>query len=331
MSDVAGDTAARSVLARARAAAGSSPGGQVGTEHLLAFIATRGPAAAALDAVDVTAPVVHTVIMNRRDDWVSADDAEPEPKPPAELTGARGGSVAFTPAAGAAIGRTISSAAAAGKASYSPTDILLALLDDPASRATELLHTCGVDIPGLRSALGTDRPLPVGDRLDIELRRTRDFLIGRLRYRGRGMVDRLLSAVVRIRINYGAVPVMWAVLEADEQAGQRGRRRPGTDDLLLAMLATHEVAQRYPHLSGPAHDRYDGGQRLAAAGTSYRDARRVAQNSDLGADPRPLRDPAPRGENFPQDTGTLLRNLLVDQDNRATRLLAALGVNVAAL
>jgi hypothetical protein len=100
-----------------------------------------------------------------------------------------------------------------------------------------------------------------------------------------------------------------------------GRHRPGTAEILLAMLATHEVAVRFPHLVGAAAPRYDGARVLADLGVTHR-----AGDARMRADPpvrRPDRVPR-RLERYP-DTATALRALLAG-DTAAARLLAALGV-----
>ncbi|MFF4483538.1 hypothetical protein ACWDHW_35070 [Streptomyces melanosporofaciens] len=93
----------------------------------------------------------------------------------------------------------------------------------------------------------------------------------------------------RARPNYAQAPVVWAGLETIAQAKQRGRHDPGTDNLLLAVLATYEDAQQYPHLARPAGDGYNGGRLLAEAGVRYHDAHHLAQHTDLGLDPHHLR------------------------------------------
>jgi hypothetical protein len=64
------------------------------------------------------------------------------------------------------------------------------------------------------------------------------------------------------------------------------------------------------------------GQRLAAAGLRYADARAVAATAQLGTDLQSVRRYRRRHEPNPQDTGPLVAALLDGPPNRATRLLA---------
>ncbi len=302
----------------------------VTTADLLVTIARSRRAAAVLDAVEVTPTVATAAYKHLGGAWTSADAGGVGPRGPDEIVMAEGGTPArFTPAAAEAMRRAAASAAADGRGACEVGDVLAALLADHDSRAAEMLAFCGVDVPALDQAVRAGTPPTVRDRVEPELRRLRDVLIGRSRYpRPAGWRSWLLAVAVRIRINYAANPVAWVRLEADEQARQRGRERPGTDDVLLAVLATHEVARQYPHLSGTAVEKYHGSRLLADAGLRYREAYATAQQTDLGDDPQPLRKYLP---STPMDTLTLLRLLLAGQDNRATRLLAAAGVDRARL
>lgn len=328
-----GDSTITRILAGAY---GAASGEGVGTEHLLVAMTGRGgrAAGAALDGVEMTRTVAFAAISAHRHSWVSTDDAEVDPDGPplgpAEWYHEPKKPMNYTRAARAAMHRTIAAARAAGQTSYGPADLLLALLGDPTNRATELLTTCQVDPAVLRESLRTGQPPAVPDRVAAELRPTRDRLIGRTRLRGTGLVARAYS-LLPIPLNWAGAPVMWSSLEAKAQAQQLGAGRPGTDHLLLAILATHEVADHYPHLSERAADLYEGGQRLAAAGVRYRDARDAARANAaaLGRDPRRVVTYT-KGDGRPQDTGTVLRTLLDDGagQTRAARLLAAMGVEI---
>ncbi len=300
------------------------------TDDLLVGAASPGPAAAILDAVELTPTVARTVSRHQRRTWSSTDAGGIGPDGPTTLVMAEKGEPAhFTPAAAEAMRRAAAAAAAEGRPTCSPVDIARALLDDPDNRAVEMLTFCGVDIPALRQALQSGQPAVVPDRLDPELLRMRDILLGRDKYpKPSGWRNWLLSLAVSSRLNYAEHPLIWIRMEAFEQARRAGRARPGTDDVLLAALATHQVARAYPHLSQPARDRYNGAQSLADAGLRYRAAYEVAQDTDLGTDPQSLRSYV---ASMPKDTATLLRLVLVGQDNRATRLLTALGVDPARL
>ncbi len=300
------------------------------TDDLLVGTASIGPAAAIFEAVELTPTVARTVSRHQRGTWSSPDAAGVGPDGPTALVMAEKGVPAhFTPAAAAAMHRAAAAAAAAGRSTCSPLDIARALLDDPDNRAVEMLTFCDVDIPAVRQALQAGRPAVAPDRLDAELLRMRDVLLGRDKYpKPSGWRNWALALAVSSRLNYAEHPLVWIRMEAFEQARRAGRANPGTDDVLLAVLATHQVARAYPHLSRPAKDRYNGAQSLANAGLRYRDTYRLAQDTDLGADPKSLEGYL---ASMPKDTATLLRSILAGQDNRATRLLTAAGVDPARL
>jgi hypothetical protein len=305
------DSALRFAVVLAVSSAAENP---VGTEHLLATLASRGVAAAPLGAVEVTPTVARALVRANRGRWQSADSADRAPEVDVRLS-SRGKPLNLTPAAAAAI-----------QSSADPVELLLALLADESNRATELLHLAGVDLPALREAIRGGALPTVPERVDAALRPTRDALIGRTRYRARGRFDWFRAAIVRARVNYARTPVVWASLEADELARRRGHRHARSDDLLLAILSTHEVAERYPYLKQEAADQYQGGGALACAGVRYEAALQAADATDLGTDPQPLKVYVPSGEHFPSDTGLLLDALVTAGSNRATRLLTALGV-----
>jgi hypothetical protein len=299
------------------------PGKSVTTDQLLAALTTAIDVRATLAAAAVTRTVVAAVSHTRK--WHSADAAGVGPPGPTDLVMAQGGKPSpFTPAAAEALRRATVAAYAAGRPTCTPTDLLRALLDDPGSRATELLTYCRVDIAALREALDSGQLPTVADGADPDLRRVRDALIGRIRYERKGWRNWLISLFLRSRPNWAAQPVLWVMAEAHALADQRGRPRRGTDDVLLAILATYEVAQEYPHLTESARDQYGGGQILADLGVRYRDAYQVAQDTDLGADPKPLRSIV---SELPESTTALLRTILTGPDNRAGRLLSALGID----
>jgi hypothetical protein len=299
------------------------------SDDLLVGITSTGPAAAILEAVELTPTVARTVSRHQRGTWSSTDAGGVGPDGPTELVMAENGEPAhFTPAAAEAMRRAAAAAAADGRPTCTPLDIARELLDDPDNRAVEMLTFCGVDIPALRQALRSGRPAVAPDRLDPELLRLRDVLLGRDKYpKPSGWRNWALKLAVVSRLNYAEHPLIWIRMEAFEQARRAGREQPGTDDVLLAVLATLQVARAYPHLSQPAKDRYNGAQALVNAGLRYRAAYEVAQNTDLGTDPQPLKGYL---ASMPKDTATLLRLILVG-DNRATRLLTTLGVDPALL
>lgn len=325
------DSATEFVLAGAR---GAARNGRVGTEHLLIGLAGRfGKAAgAALAAVDVTGRVLVTVV-GRREQWISADDAELAPDGPslgaAEWYEKPDRPMDYTSAARAALQRAVTGAGNDGRSELTPADVLLGLLEDERNRATEVLVECGVDLSTLRRALLTGEPVMVADRVEFNLRRTRDLLLGRTRYRGLGVFGGLFGMLPTV-VYHAQAPVLWAMHEAQDWARGEGRRRPATDDVLLAILATHEVAQSYQHLVGREKHRYDGGQLLADAGVRYETAWSAAQTHgvNLGRDPRPVKTYALRGKGYPQTTGSLLNAITQDGDTRAARLLDILDVHL---
>jgi hypothetical protein len=88
----------------------------------------------------------------------------------------------------------------------------------------------------------------------------------------------MLQGVEVLGLNWAEMPTAWAAIEAQEHAHRRGHSAVGSDDLLLGVLATHEVAFASPPvLLPPEADRlYAGGHILAASGVSYQTAREVA-------------------------------------------------------
>ncbi|WP_051830220.1 Clp protease N-terminal domain-containing protein [Streptomyces novaecaesareae] len=165
-----------------------------------------------------------------------------------------------------------------------------------------------------RRTLGAPGGVPPG--LDPLLAPTRDTLLGRRPHR--------LPRWKRLLKPGAAAPAPsseWIRLEADEQAQRLGRRTPGTEHVLLALLAVHEVLshQAQPQPQPDVDD--TGGELLARLGLDYADAHAAlsAGTIALPADPRSveayLAGAAP---------GPLVRALL-DEDTRARRLVEALG------
>lgn len=112
----------------------------------------------------------------------------------------------------------------------------------------------------------------------------------------------------------------WIRLEADAQAERLGRRTPGTEHVLLALLALHEVARQEPESVPEA----DAGELLAGLGVDYARAHAALDAGEvtLPADPRSVEAYLSGGA---ADGGaeTLLRVLLAE-DTRARRLAEAL-------
>jgi hypothetical protein len=200
--------------------------------------------------------------------------------------------------------------------------LLAALLEDPGSEAAAVIRDCGIDLAEIRQATRDGFAPQRPDRVAPELRPARDALIGRTRYRGRGLRDRLLFSVLARRTNHAERPVLWARLEADERAREQNRPTR-TDDLLLAMLVTHEVAAAYPHLARAAQHNYGGGAALLAEGIDHRRVR--ATTLDSRPDEVPSANILRPGPDWTEDTSLLLGRLVAHSGNRSARLLATLG------
>ncbi|MFE6055807.1 hypothetical protein ACFQ6N_34115 [Kitasatospora sp. NPDC056446] len=165
---------------------------------------------------------------------------------------------------------------------------------------------------------------PVGavdsaSRLDPLLLPTRDALLGR-------RAQRLPRWKRLVRPGTAGAPsasasAEWIRREADGQAERLGRRTPGTEHVLLALLAVHEVLRHHPE---PGVDD-TGGELLAGYGLDYARAHAALEAGRivLAADPRSveayLAGAAP---------GPLVRRLL-DEDTRARRLVEALRTDRA--
>jgi hypothetical protein len=265
-------------------------GERIGTEHLLAGTLRAGAGVRrVLDACDITPTVLHAVLRLQAGRWTTPDDG------PAAIDRAR-------------------------LAHGEPTaeQLLAVLLDDPRSHAGELLRECGADVETVREALLSGRAPARTERMPADLVAVRDRLIGRARYRGRGVRDYVLTAIVRVRINYAEAPVLWASLEADLIAKARGGPKR-TDDVLRAMLMTYEVVCAHPHLLGAANERYEGVRALVEVGVDWR---RLARWSDTGEDRVPVKELLKPGADWPEDTSALLGVLVSHPGNRAGRLLA---------
>ncbi|GAA0242289.1 hypothetical protein [Cryptosporangium japonicum] len=296
--------------------------GRISTAHLLKGLTWHG-ADEPLAAVEMTTLVLEALFRAHEAAGPGPDDSPATPEHTYRLAGRE---LPLTPAARAALDRTV---AAAG-ARPTPVDLLAHLLEDEASQAVEVLRLGQVDVPALRTAVAAGRTPDFVDRVAEPLRPTRDVLIGRTQYGGGGLLGRLKSGLNKVvKMNLARVPVYWARSEADAQAHRRGSKRARTDDVILAILATHEVAQRYPFLVQDAADKYGGGAVLAEAGVTYASALAAASSADLGTDAHTIDALAPKGPAFPPDTADLLTRLIRTPDTRAARLLDVLGVRNA--
>ncbi|MCA2214086.1 Clp protease N-terminal domain-containing protein [Jidongwangia harbinensis] len=302
---------------------------EIGTDLLLAGLVMAAPRVARLlDAFDITGPVLRAVIRDHHHHgrW-AVPDGPAHPDTDVTVAGLTGP----TPFTGGAAAALIRCRELPGANPRRPEDLLAALLQDHDCRAAAVLRDCGADVDEVARAARTRERPHREERVAPALRVTRDMLIGRQRYRGRGLRDRLLSFAVRVQINYAVTPVMWVSLEVDEIAKRRGGR-PRTDDILLAMLATYEVGLAYPHLSAGAADKYHGSRLLAATGFDHQRLAAAVDVYDLGTDGVSPKAILRRGdEQWPQDTAELLSRLLAHDNTRAARLLDKLGVDLREL
>ncbi|GAB7051290.1 hypothetical protein [Catenuloplanes indicus] len=298
--------------------------GPIGTGALLWSIAGDKEVAPVLDGFDISARVVFAVLRTPGRVWREPDtgamwdpDAEPRKGPfegvPAVLDETTDQVMSVSVAAADAL---------RGDVADSRVLLLAEILANPDSEASAVIRDCGEDPAEVRAAAlaGTAPVRP--DRLVPELRPARNALLGRVRYRGRGLRDKLLLSVLAREINHADEPVFWARLEADERAREQGRATR-TDDLLLALLATHEVVLAYPHMGALGRDRRTGGEALLAQGMDHRRVRSVAL--DNRPDEVPVSEIIKTGPDFPKDTGVLLDRLAAHPGNRSARILSALG------
>ncbi|GIE78006.1 hypothetical protein Aph02nite_39560 [Actinoplanes philippinensis] len=302
-----GDDRFPAVLASARAAARE----ELGTVHLLAGMAVAAPEITELLGVfDITPAVLRAVLRER----VIGDG----PAPPVAAVIRGHESLALTAGLRAALVRC----AAYHSGKRTSQQLLATILDDPGTGAVTLLRFCGADVEAVRRALRTGQLPGRTERLPEALGAVRDRLIGRQQYRGRGPRDFLISLFTRANVNYAADPVLWASLEADDVAKRHGRVTR-TDDVLLAMVTTFEVAEAYPHLTGGAAELYDGIRRLLAG--VDRDELVAAAATEPGDDEVPLRSLLRHGPGRPHDTAALLEALTAHPGTRAARVLRAVG------
>lgn len=292
----------------------------VGTEHLLLGMLHIARIRQLLDAHDVTRVVLDELISR----------GAPESGVVGRMLRVTVKPVEFSSAAAAALDRcqaepSAGEALKADPAERGPADVLRAILEDPQNRASEILAECGVDLGRLRAELIEDLT-PVGsDPLPVDLRPARDALLGRTRYRvpGGGVRNWLRNRMIGVSsLNYAALPVVWVRLEAGELARRDGHRMR-SDDVLLALITTHEVALAYPHLVRSMPLEYTGGKALLTAGLDHDRISAARAAGDLGEDAVPLPD---RTRDWPPDTGQVLRQLLCAEGTRSFRLLANLGV-----
>ncbi|MFG3258327.1 Clp protease N-terminal domain-containing protein [Streptomyces sp. NPDC048172] len=327
------------------AARGARPDaeGPIGSEHLLAGITTaKGAAREALAAEGATKVALLAVLRDRaeRDGAWSVDDDAEGAVTGKDILGEDGEErIRYTGEAARALTAARERAGRAGAKKFGAEQLLRGLLDGE-NRAVEVLGACGVSpqavldrLDGGAGSAASDGGQ--GEDLGPLLHATRDVLLGHRHYRRAPWWMRWL--LKRSGINWAARPAWWVRMETYEQARRLGSDTVGTEHVLLAVLATHEVALRYPHLAGegdPAPgSRYAGGERLARLGLDHAsvhgalvagdrvrltsDARPVEQYIDATAD-------ADGRETAPDPgTGPLVEALL-GEETRARLLVDAL-------
>ncbi|MER5771477.1 Clp protease N-terminal domain-containing protein [Streptomyces sp. NPDC001985] len=311
-------------------------GDTIGTEHLLAALAkARGPVGRALGRTGATMAAQLAVIRDRASrpgSWAGTDDAGGS-VPSVEVLGDDGHrGRRLTGAATRAFRSAMEDARRADALSCSVEHLLRGLLADEDSRAAEVLRICGTSPGEVRRLLDDDTLPPAADGLGPELRPTRDTLLGRRPRTGRPFWLRVVLFLAR-GANLAANPVAWVALETVDQSRRTGQET-GTEHLLLAVLATHEVGLRYPHMAGEgAADpevRSAGGARLAAMGARYAPLLRAVERAgtDLGPDDRPF-DAYLDAAGGDGGTGPLV-DALLRGGTRARRLLVSLGLDPSA-
>ncbi|MPY62313.1 hypothetical protein FNH08_35765 [Streptomyces spongiae] len=333
------------ILGAARGAK-SNDGAAIGTEHLLAGITTaKGPAREALAHEGATKTALLAVLRDRKDRdgaWSGADDAEGSVAAQDVLgeDGERDGRL--TGAAARALTAAMGQAQREGAAKFGAVHLLRALLEED-NRAVELLGVCGISPQAVLVRLDGGSGGSGGEEegLNPLLHATRDVLLGRSSYRHMSFWKRWL--IKKAGINLASKPAWWVGLETYEQARRLGDSAVGTEHVLLAILATHEVALRYPHLAGesaPVPDtRYTGGERLARLGLDYAsvhsaltservrltaDVRPAKQYIDEAASPSTVSSADSDGESIADPgTGPLVETLL-GEETRARQLINAL-------
>jgi hypothetical protein len=274
------------------AAGGSSANVVISSEHLLACLLGEDPTAEqTLAGLAVTSRTAFTVLRGKRQaaSWSVAEpegDAPPTPLSEADLglSEPRRGlrrrrarePMLVTPAVSRAVLRA---RAEQPTGPLGVRKLLLALLAEDDTRAAEVLTALGTSPAAVRARLvAVVSPAPVQDA-DPTLRFTRAMLLGRASYRPTSRSQgQALKLIELLELNWAATPADWATVVAQERAQRLGHPAVGSDDLLLGVLAVHEVALAAPPVLLPpdADHHYAGGDVLAASGVTYRTAVQAA-------------------------------------------------------
>ncbi|MFF4380857.1 Clp protease N-terminal domain-containing protein [Kitasatospora sp. NPDC001547] len=293
-------------------ALGEPGAGRLGTEHLLLAVAGgTGPAGHALAAAGAGVDTLRALLREREGRW-TADDG-PAAVPAREVLGTTDEDGRLLSAAAArALAAATGHAGRDGRPACTAAELLRALLtdeDDRPTRAAELLHAAGVAPQAVLDRLDAARQ--PGGGLDPLLRPTREALLAR-RTRRAPRWKRLLRSGP-------SGPAAWIRLEADAQAERLGRRTPGTEHVLLALLAVREVARHEPGLA----EELDAGELLAGLGLDYARAHAALGSGvvTLPADPRAVEAYLAEAEGA---GGDRLVRALLEEDTRARRLVEAL-------
>ncbi|HWS34940.1 MAG TPA: Clp protease N-terminal domain-containing protein [Actinoplanes sp.] len=287
----------------------------VTTAHLLTGLIVAAQAVTRLlDVVDITPTVAAHVLRKTGDgpDGTAHPEDEPVLTEPIPLTD--GAKSALAQAARLADG-----------GECRPETLLCTVLADDGARAATMLRTCGADPQTILRAAGSGVLPDRNDPIHPDLRDVRDRMIGRERFKGSGLKAFLFQKLFKAPYPYAAAPSLWVSLESEQIARQRGTARR-TDDLLIAMLATYEVARSFPHLTTENLAEYDGSRHLAEAGLDHRSLRTAATDLDLGDDEISIRTLISK-DSWPKTTTELLTRLSRHENTRASRLLKALNVN----
>ncbi|MFE0105256.1 Clp protease N-terminal domain-containing protein [Streptomyces sp. NPDC059009] len=276
---------------------------------------------------------------DRDDAWSADDDAEASVTEK-DILGEEGEQrTRYTGAAARALTAAMELARREDAKRFGAGHLLRGLLGlEGENRAVEVLGACGISPQAVLARLDGDTSREE-DSLDPLLHATRDVLLGRGHYRRAPLWTRWLLRLGGV--NWAARPVWWVRMETYEQARRVGSDVVGTEHVLLAVLATHEVALRYPHLAeegtrGPG-SRYAGGERLVRLGIDYASVH-SALTADgrlrLTSDARPVEqyiDEKTKGPDSTADPGTgPLVEALLGEETRARQLVGALAAPLGA-
>ncbi|MFD9717282.1 Clp protease N-terminal domain-containing protein [Streptomyces sp. NPDC059076] len=329
------DWSTAGVLGAARGARDDD--GPIGTEQLLAALTDEGSTARrALADARVTKTVMLSLLRDRAgrpDAWTSTDGIARSVDIQVALGEHAAKGVQLTGAARRAVDTAMAAAVQQRAKKLTTVMLLRAVLQDEQSRAAEALRICGTTPAAVIALIDGAEPDP-DDGLDLMLWKTRDGLLGHRAYRSLGFFKRWL--VISAGVNWASTPIAWVKMEAEVHVKWLGHDEQRTEHLLLAVLATHEVAVHYPHLAAEGlagadllDTRYAGGRRLHEMGVDYASVwaaieRDESERFALGAEDSRAVGKYLDAAASDSGTGPLVEALLRD-DTRARRLVEALG------